>query len=339
MINLIYVEDEIKNHPRTKEICSQFPKATLVSCSRYGEIFNLRAQNFRLQKRRPALILAKKHDHFVLPMPSYCSGIGSLHNYYFSHMLNCIYDCRYCFLQGMYQSAHYVIFVNYEDFQQAIAEKIALSHEPSYFFSGYDCDSLAFDRISRFSGSFLDFFSKHENAYIELRTKSVQVASLLKRQAISNCVVAFSFTPYEIVHLENKVPGASERLKAAVRLGGQGWKLGLRFDPLVYFKDYRRAYRRLFENIFSEINPRHLHSVSIGPIRFPKEIFDRIIRLYPDEKLFAAGLNNDHGMVSYGKGIEEEMSSFCIKELKKYVSNSVLFSFKRKQRSHDSKSC
>lgn len=39
-------------------------------------------------------------------------------------MFNCIYDCRYCFLQGMYSSANYVIFVNFEDFDKEIEEVI-----------------------------------------------------------------------------------------------------------------------------------------------------------------------------------------------------------------------
>ena len=30
-------------------------------------------------------------------------------------MYNCIYDCRYCFLQGMYSSANFVLFVNFEE--------------------------------------------------------------------------------------------------------------------------------------------------------------------------------------------------------------------------------
>ena len=35
----------------------------------------------------------------VHPVPA-TYGIGGDENYYFSHMLNCLYDCRYCFLQG-----------------------------------------------------------------------------------------------------------------------------------------------------------------------------------------------------------------------------------------------
>ena len=90
--------------------------------------------------------LARKLDHFVLEIPS-GYGIGGRRNYYFSHMLNCVYDCRYCFLQGMFLSAHYLLFVNYEDFQHAIKETTAADPDDSYYFSGYDCDSLAFEPV------------------------------------------------------------------------------------------------------------------------------------------------------------------------------------------------
>ena len=124
MTRLIYIEDAIADHPRTQRALAHFAGATRVRCKRFGEVFNPRAQNFRLQKRGPALLLARKHKNFVLPAPS-GYAIGDGHNYYFSHMLNCVYDCRYCFLQGMFRSANYVLFVNYEDFEQAIDEALA----------------------------------------------------------------------------------------------------------------------------------------------------------------------------------------------------------------------
>ena len=90
MFTTIYIEEQIADHPRTRDICARFPQATRVRCERYGEVFNPKAQNFRLQKRKPALILAHKHDRRVLETPA-GYGIGGRNNYYFSHMLNCLY--------------------------------------------------------------------------------------------------------------------------------------------------------------------------------------------------------------------------------------------------------
>ncbi|MEZ4273621.1 MAG: hypothetical protein R3C68_19940 [Myxococcota bacterium] len=137
MIETIYIEDDIAHHPRTQRVLARFPRATRVPCQRYGEVFNRRSQNFRLQKMRPALILARKFDNFVLEAPS-GYGIGGAHNFYFSHMLNCLYDCRYCFLAGHIALANYVLFVNTEDFEPAIEAQLRRCNtdEEVYFFSG-----------------------------------------------------------------------------------------------------------------------------------------------------------------------------------------------------------
>ena len=121
MIETIYFEDEIKSHPRTQKIFSKFQNIRKININRYGEIFNRRNQNFKIQKENPALIIAKKHSNFVLKAPENF-GIGSNDNFYFSHMYNCIYDCKYCFLQGMYSSSNFVLFVNFEDFNKNIKE-------------------------------------------------------------------------------------------------------------------------------------------------------------------------------------------------------------------------
>ena len=158
MIDVIYVETGVKSHPRVVSILQRFSRATVIDIEHYGEVFNIKQQDFRVQKQKPALILAEKKNRKVLKTPE-GFGIGGTHNYYFSHLLNCIYDCRYCFLQGMYRSANYVLFVNFEDFETEIVQT-AKTHglEPSYFFSGYDSDSLALDSVAGFTEYFLRVF-------------------------------------------------------------------------------------------------------------------------------------------------------------------------------------
>jgi spore photoproduct lyase len=326
MFSTIYIEAKIADHPRTLEICARFPQATRVQCERYGEVFNPKSQDFRLQKRKPALILAHKHDRHVLETPA-GYGIGGQSNYYFSHMLNCLYDCRYCFLQGMYRSAHHVLYVNYEDFGtdiDAILDKAG--DEPCWFFSGYDCDSLALEPVSAFMQHFLPFFAARPAAHLEVRTKSTQIRSLLKHTAIPNAVVAFSFTPAEIhASLEHRVPAIERRLEAMQTLQQAGWLLGLRFDPLVYQDNYQQQYARLFAQVFSRLDTDRLHSISLGTFRLPRTYFRNIVRLYPDEPLFAGRFAESDGMVSYPEELEDEMTGFCTRELLKYVPETVLF--------------
>jgi spore photoproduct lyase len=326
MIETIYIEQNIRQHPRTLDIVERFPQARIIICERYGEVFNPKAQNFRLQKRQPALILAEKYKNFTLAAPPGYS-IGATRNYYFSHMLNCMYDCRYCFLQGMYQSANYVLFVNYEDFQQNIRQLCAeSSNENLHFFSGYDCDSLALEPVTGFAEQFLPFFDTIANAWLELRTKSTQVRSLLSREPLPRCIVAFSLSPDEIAKkVEAKAPSVQRRLDALCKLQQQGWQIGLRFDPLIYQSGYQLQYRQLFEQVFSRIDLNRLHSVSLGIFRLPEVFFKKLHKLYPEEKLFAGPLVARQGMMSYQLELEQDMMHYCTEQILNYIPNVKFF--------------
>ena len=324
MIDTIYIEDAVASHPRTRSIRAKFSNATVIPIERYGEVFNRNHQSFRLQKQKPSLILAEKHANHVLPAPD-GYGIGAGKNFYFSHILNCLYDCRYCFLQGMYRSAHYVVFVNYEDFQDAVVSAVEEhAGEVTYFFSGYDGDSLALEAVTGFVESFVPFFAQSPNAYLELRTKSVAIRPLLSLPPAANIVVAFSFTPEAAATLEHGVPPIEARVRAMASLAEKGYRLGLRFDPLLYTKSYRKSYRELFASIFPKLDAASLHSVSFGPFRVPRDYFRRMAKLYPEEKLFAA-VDGSSPMVSYPQDVEAAMRSACEEELRRFVPDELLF--------------
>ncbi|MBK8814711.1 MAG: DNA photolyase [Methylococcaceae bacterium] len=326
MIETIYVEENIRQHPRVEAILSRFSHARQIICERYSEVFNPKTQNFRLQKQNPALILAEKHKNFVLEAPvGY--GIGAKKNYYFSHMLNCLYDCRYCFLQGMYASANYVLFVNYEDFQTEIQSLCqSFPSENIHFFSGYDCDSLALEPISGFAGAFMSFFETIPNGWLELRTKSTQIRTLLEREPLSRCVVAFSLSPDEIVKkVEAKTPSLARRLASIEKLQQQGWNIGLRFDPLIYQSDYKQQYQQFFDTVFTIVRLENLHSVSLGGFRLPDNYFKKMQKLYPDETIFASPLESRNGMISYRQSLESELMNYTTEQVLTHIPASKFF--------------
>jgi spore photoproduct lyase len=325
MIDTIYIEERAIGLPKTDEILSRFPKATLVYCKHYKEIFNPSSQSFRLQKKKPALILAIKTGKFVHPIPeSY--GVGGKNNFYFSHLLNCLYDCRYCFLQGMYPSAHYVLFVNFDDFKRHIKEKTELSKEPSWFFSGYDCDSLALESVTGFANNFLPFFRELPNAWIELRTKSVAIQSLINNTPLERAVVAFSFTPHEISsQVEHGVPSVKTRIAAMQKIAEQGWKLGLRIDPILDCKDFENRYSNLFIEIFENIPEKAIHSISMGAFRMPKGFYKKIEKQYPEEALLAGGFHTENGYTGYLKETETRLKQKCKNLLTNWTSSQKIY--------------
>ena len=326
MIETIYVEEAIRNHPRTKLILTKFKKSRIISINNYGEIFNKRNQNFRIQKANPCLILSNKRDSFVLPAPE-GFGIGSSKSFYFSHMYNCIYDCRYCFLQGMYSSANYVIFVNFEDFDIAIKKTIKKHiNSKLTFFSGYDCDSLALENVTGFAKHILPTFKTYPQIEIEFRTKSVQKEPFLSMKPLQNVIVAYSLMPELMSNsLDNKAPLISKRISVISELASKGWKIGLRFDPLIHGENWKELYRELLEHIYNNISLDCLHSVSFGPLRFPKRMFKDIFKLYPKEPLFTSPLSLNNKIISYDMEIEEEMTSYCKDISLKYVNKNRIF--------------
>ena len=326
MIETVYCEEEVFDHPTSVRVRKALPRADWFPIRTYQELFNKRYQNFRLQKKCPELILAKKHNNFVLPVPS-GFGMNTSENFYFSHMYNCLYDCKYCFLQGMYTSANFVLFVNYEDFFHSISNlNNEINGGSATFFSGYDCDSLAFDKVSGFADKALDFFSHNPDMNLELRTKSIAVSSLLKREAISNCIIAFSLLPHKVSKvLDLKAPSVARRLHALKTLARHGWKIGLRFDPLIYCRGWEDHYSNLIADIMQDLLDNNIHSVSFGPLRFPKKMYKKISGYYPNDKFYAFPMEEKNGIVSYDSHLEVQMRRFLEKELSKYVSEEKIF--------------
>lgn len=311
-MTFVYVEEGISCHPRTLQVLEKLKPSTVLPISRYSEIFNRKNQHFRLQKQQVSFILAEKKGHLLYKTPPHY-GIGAKENYYFSHLLNCPFDCRYCFLQGMYRSASFVLFVNYEDFQEAIEQK--LGHEKVTFFSGYDGDSLAMEPKTAFLSSFLPFFRKHPLAEIELRTKSVLITPLLKEKPFSNCIVAFSLNPQLLIAtFEKKTPSLAKRLRAIQSLQQAGWRIGLRFDPIIDCPNFHTLYSFFFKEVFSSIDDHLLHSVSLGVFRLPKPLFKEMQRLKPKDPLLALE----------GREMREKRD-YCQEEIGRYVDKRKLF--------------
>ena len=283
-------------------------------------------QNFRLQKLKPALILAEKHGNKVLPTPP-GYGFEELpgaespgRGYYFSHMLNCVYDCRYCFLQGMYRSANYVLFTNFESFALEIKKLASNNNSRSIFYSGYDCDSLALEPVSGFCDFFLPVFAQIPQATLEIRTKSTQIRSFLEREPLLNCVIAMSFSTHAVAsEMENKVPSIGKRIDALAKLQQAGWPVALRFEPVIGSADTIESYQRLFDEIFRKIDSGTLHSSSLGEFRLPLQYYKRMLKLYPEEPLLARETVQTDGMVSLAAH-EDDLMPHLEELLFQYVS-------------------
>ena len=79
------------------------------------------------------------------------------------------------------------------------------------------------------------------------------------------------------VRLDNKTPTIAKRIDIMTALAAKGWKIGLRFDPLIHGKNWKKSYQELFETVFVSVPLKSIHSVSFGSLRFPKQMFKNIL--------------------------------------------------------------
>ena len=324
MIKHIYVEKTIRDHPRTLSILKKFPTNRVIECEHYGQIFNKHNQSFRVQKQYPSLILAEKKNKRILPAPPSLEMDKPC--YYFSHMLNCVYDCRYCFLQGMFNSANYVIFINYEDFYSDILKISEENKRNVVFFSGYDCDSLALEPITEFANSFLPIFRGLRYSTLELRTKSTQIRSLLETEVLPNVICSFSLNPEEIINqFEHKTPSLQSRIKCIQKLSEAGWSIGLRFDPVVLTDNFKKIYSQAFNQIFSSIQVDKIESVTIGTFRVSSGQMKRMLKDYPKEWLYHTVTSKSDNRIGYAPQINQTIIAWCEEQLRLHLKNIPIY--------------
>ncbi len=326
MIETIYIEQQIAENIITKRIIEKLKPKNIISCNHYKEIFNLKKQNFRVQKNKPSMILAKKNKNFLLETPKKFT-IGGKKNYYFSHMYNCIFDCQYCYLQGMFNSANYVIFVNYESFVREIEKKMRENPEEDvYFFSGYTCDSLALENTTNFADYFIKFFNKFNKGFLEFRTKSCQIQEFLKMNAVKNIIFAWSLNPDQIIiKYEHKTPDLKKRIDSIISMQKRSWNIGLRFDPIIFDKDFEKVYDNFFDYVFQRLDIKLIHSVTLGNFRLPnsyKKTFEK--NSFKNEIFYNTNTSKNNAL-SDQDNISNYIMDFCIKKISKYLDNEKLF--------------
>lgn len=321
----IYVEQAVVEHPMVQAILSRYPNVPVVIIEAYQEIFNRHKQHFRVQKETPCLILAKKYGKYLHPIPKKF-GLGFDEHYYFSTVLNCPFDCQYCFLQGQNKSAHYVVFVNHEDFKSALESLIRSKPQARFgFFSGYDGDSLALNSLSRFCESFLPFFTQFDNAVCEYRTKSTAIHPLIHHVPDKSALVAYSLNPQAVIDsYEPNTPPLDHRLKALRKLLDHGYQIGLRFDPLLLVDEFKKTYETFFEQVFKALDPSTIHSVTLGTFRMPKPVYHQFLKLGACLQQTAL-LDPVEDTYGYPLETQEKMIAFCREKLLSYIPPEHLF--------------
>lgn len=315
MFNKIFVENEIKELAKTQEIVNKFKGATLSYIENYQDVWG-RVKKPYLQKRTNLnLFLASKKGQLIKEAPD-AYGLGPEKHFYFIHAFNCIYECQYCYLQGYFNTPDIVLFINHDDIIKEMTA-IVKDHPDAWFHAGEFSDSLALSNITGELPIYFEFFNNHPKAKLELRTKSANIRPLLELDALANVFTSFTLSSHKAGEIfDTKCPSVSHRLNSINKLVSNGHMIGIHFDPLIYQVDFELQYQDIIKELKDVLPDSNLGYISIGVVRFTKDVHREVERNYPKTKMLGQDFTKSFdGKMRYNK----PMRMWMMQKVKAYL--------------------
>ena len=178
--------------------------------------------------------------------------------YYNTPILNCLYNCDYCFLQGMYDSGNLVVFVNEDEMMSAIDKKVSNPIDPSkptVISISYNTDLLAMENILPLSRRWINYVKGKKDTLIEIRTKSALYDAISDIDPTDNVILSWTLSPESICsRYEATAPPLKRRVNAVKNAITNGWKVRLCFDPIILVDGWFDTYSKFFNELFVEID-------------------------------------------------------------------------------------
>lgn len=318
----IYIERGATQSSMARLILEKYPRARVIEIDNYKEIFSRKNQDWRMQKESMKLILAQKKRGFLYAGSHLTPSFENANFFYNTLVMNCLYDCHYCYLQGMYPSANIVVFVNIEDYFSA-TDKMLNEKSSMYLSISYDTDLLAIENIVPYCRAWAEYARAKDGLTIELRTKSANFSSLAEIDPVENFILAWTLSPEDgVAQYEARTPPLRKRLEAAQQAISAGWKVRVCFDPVLHYDDWERKYGELISTVFQVLPPDRVLDASIGTFRMNREYFLNLRNMRPESQLLNFSFKEGK-TVSLPGGAE--MTANLHKKLRRYMPDDRIF--------------
>ena len=281
-------------------------------------------------RRKREILLTRSRGHTVKQCPGTARTYLCCNYHVINQTFNCPIDCTYCILQFYLNNPITTVYADIETIISEIEKKITL--QPERFFrigTGELTDSLAFDNSSGFSREIVKTFAQLDNAILELKTKSNNIDNLIGLDHNGHTVVAWSLNPPQVIASEeHKAATLDERLDAAKRMEGEGYKLAFHFDPILYHNGWEENYEELIKRLFSMIKPESVTWISLGSLRFPPDMKEKVLSKFPKSKImFGEFIRGLDGKMRYIKPLRLELYCHVYRCLRKYGGDDLFIYF------------
>ncbi len=131
---------------------------------------------------------------------------------------------------------------------------------------------------------------------MEIRSKSANVKPFLDLGFVPKYTeISFSLNPQELIkQYESGTATLDQRIKAINILCEKGFKVGLRFLPILPVKGWKKLYTEFIEKIKTEIDMDKIYSSFASGLLYTKKDYNTMQKKYPTlDILYMLDLEND----------------------------------------------
>ncbi len=221
---------------------------------------------------------------------------------------NCGFDCSYCSIQSFYHGDE----VRFDaSFAQKL-ERLEIDPQKIYHIgTGQSSDSLMWGNQAGILDALMAFARRHPNVILELKTKSKNIAYLLKNDIPANVLCTWSLNPQTLIDNEEHLTASlEERLAAARRLADRGILVGFHFHPMIHYDRWREEYGAIFSRLVEVFDPAEVALVSLGTLTYIKSVLKKLRgREGLRSQILKMPMVEAAGKLSYPDAIKIEMFS------------------------------
>ncbi len=265
----IYVEEAARNFALTERVLQHFAEIqpAYVPDPR-AAIDALRREADPVGAGKRTLYLAYDRGRSFKPFPESENYLSC--DYYTLHLAEgCDLECSYCILQSYLTNPMLTLYVNVEEMLARLAATLEANQDRFFRIgTGQLADSLSLDPIAGHTALLVPFFAGQKNAVLELKTKSTHIDALLALDPKGRTLVSWSINSRKIQQEEeHKCASIDERLEAAVRVAGAGYRLGFHLDPIIDYPGWEKDYEEVIDSLFDRIPAERIAWISLGCLR------------------------------------------------------------------------
>jgi spore photoproduct lyase len=251
----VYYETGIDEYPLGRELMERYSQAgvPLIEIGDHNKIPELRElpdSEFVTMKKYLILGIRKttrlipnnRSADFIVPFTS--SGCSAM--------------CLYCYLVcTFFKNSYLRVFVNREDFLEEVRKKAGKLGQDKIYEIGCNSDMVLENALTGNLRWAIEQFAQIEHARCTFATKFSDVGDLLDVEHNGHTRMRISVNPDEIIkRAEIGTARLMDRIAAANKMYGAGYRVGINVAPIVLTDDWMKLYAEMFDTLKRELDDR-----------------------------------------------------------------------------------